>query len=142
MAGHPDLEAEQAHIDHAYRRLEAMRANAGAMLRDVLAQASSNAQALTERDVLVRTTLNRLEQLQLGREALVFGRIDRAETDGSNGDRGGGETFHIGRLAVSDENQDPLVVDWRAPVSEPFYRATGRHPMGLTRRRHFLAEGR
>src|SRR2546429_349112 len=77
MAGHPDLEAEQAHIDHAYRRLEAMRANAAAMLRDALGQASSNAQALTERDVMVRTTLNRLEQLQLGREALGVGRIGR-----------------------------------------------------------------
>src|SRR5437763_50622 len=29
-----------------------------------------------------------------------------------------------------------------APVAEPFYRATGRHPMGLSRRRHFLTEGR
>jgi len=34
------------------------------------------------------------------------------------------------------------VVDWRAPVAEPFYRATGAHPMGLRRRRHFLTEGR
>ncbi len=33
-------------------------------------------------------------------------------------------------------------MDWRAPVAEPFYRATGAHPMGLTRRRHFLTEGR
>jgi len=40
---------------------------------------------------------------------------------------------NIGRLAVSDEDQEPLVVDWRAPVAEPFYRATGAHPMGLTR---------
>ena len=90
MAGHPDLEAEQAHIDHAYRRLEAMRANAAAMLRDALGQASSNAQALTERDVMVRTTLNRLEQLQLGREALVFGRIDRTNI-GENGDGADGD---------------------------------------------------
>src|SRR5438477_1896476 len=37
---------------------------------------------------------------------------------------------------------EPLVVDWRAPVAEPFYRATGRHPMGLRRRRHFATEGR
>ena len=34
------------------------------------------------------------------------------------------------------------MVDWRAPVAEPFYRATGAHPMGLRRRRHFLTEGR
>ena len=34
--------------------------------------------------------------------------------------------FHIGRLAVADEDREPVVVDWRAPVAEPFYRATGR----------------
>src|SRR5262249_1248111 len=32
----------------------------------------------------------------------------------------------------------PLVVDWRAPVAEPFYRATAVVPMGVVRRRHFL----
>ena len=35
-----------------------------------------------------------------------------------------------------------MVVDWRAPVAEPFYRATGRDPMGLVRRRHFVSRGR
>ena len=34
------------------------------------------------------------------------------------------------------------MVDWRAPVAEPFYRATGRSPMGLARRRHFATRGR
>ena len=34
------------------------------------------------------------------------------------------------------------MIDWRAPVAEPFYRATGREPMGLLRRRHFAVEGR
>ena len=59
-------------------------------------------------------------------------------TDGDNGE----ESFHIGRLAVSDAEHEPLVVDWRAPVAEPFYRATGARPMGLRRRRHFLTDGR
>ncbi|MEO7837611.1 MAG: ATP-binding domain-containing protein, partial [Acidimicrobiales bacterium] len=52
------------------------------------------------------------------------------------------DAFHIGRLAVSSDDQEPLVVDWRAPVAEPFYRATGVQPMGLVRRRHFATEGR
>ena len=33
------------------------------------------------------------------------------------------------------------MIDWRAPVAEPFYRATGRDPMGIARRRHFAVEG-
>ncbi|MEC7714513.1 MAG: UvrD-helicase domain-containing protein, partial [Actinomycetota bacterium] len=52
------------------------------------------------------------------------------------------ESFYIGRIAVWDEKQDPITVDWRAPISEPFYRATGREAMGLTRRRHFASRGR
>ena len=30
------------------------------------------------------------------------------------------------------------MVDWRAPVAEPFYRATAVAPMDVVRRRHFL----
>ena len=132
MGSHPELRAEQAHIDRAYNRVEALRAAAREMLDDALKQRGGTFQAVEQREVMVRTSLQRLDQLDIGRESLVFGRIDR-ET---------GEAFHIGRLAVSAEDQEPLVVDWRAPVAEPFYRATGRHPMGLTRRRHFASEGK
>jgi DNA helicase IV len=143
---HPELATEQAHVDHAYEQLEAMRANALAMLRAAFGERGGTFQAITERDIRVRTSLNRLEQLQLGRESLVFGRIDRADPTGPGEPGGPGErgteAFHIGRLAVADDHQEPLVVDWRAPVAEPFYRATGAQPMGLTRRRHFLTDGR
>ena len=75
---------------------------------------------------------HRLRELDLGDASLVFGRIDTDE----------GDAFYIGRVAVSDEDREPVVVDWRAPVAEPFYRATGRVPMGLARRRHFATRGR
>ena len=132
---HPDVPAEQAHVDLAYQRLAAMRANTTAMLQDAFGERGGTFQAVTERDIRVRNSLGRLEQLDIGNASLVFGRIDRANGDGS-------EPFHIGRLAVSDRDQEPLVVDWRAPIAEPFYRATGAHPMGLRRRRHLLTEGR
>ncbi|HUR18227.1 MAG TPA: AAA family ATPase [Acidimicrobiales bacterium] len=131
MSSHPDLPSEQAHIDRAYERVAALRASAADLLDAVFLQRGGTPQSVAERDVLVRTTMHRLEQLQLGSESLCFGRIDRDD----------GEAFHIGRLAVSSEDQEPLVVDWRAPVAEPFYRATGVHPMGLFRRRHFATEG-
>ena len=144
---HPDLAAEQAHVDHAYERLEAMRAAAAEMLHTAFGERGGTFQAVTERDIRVRTSLNRLEQLELGGESLIFGRIDRLPPHDGNGPasgngRGPVEAFHIGRLAVSDADQEPLVVDWRAPIAEPFYRATGAHPMGLVLRRHFLTEGR
>ncbi|HZU75008.1 MAG TPA: AAA family ATPase [Acidimicrobiales bacterium] len=133
MSSHPDLPAEQSYIDRAYEGLEAMRESARQMLRSVIALGKGGTpQAREERDVIVRTSLHRLEQLDIGRESLCFGRIDLED---------GPETFYIGRLAVSGPGQEPLVVDWRAPVAEPFYRATGAHPMGLARRRHFLTDG-
>ncbi|HLI52881.1 MAG TPA: AAA family ATPase [Acidimicrobiales bacterium] len=134
---HPDVPAEQAHVDLAYRRLAEMRAAAESMLHDAFVEKGGTFQALTERDIRVRNSLGRLEQLQLGRESLVFGRIDRRLP----GEAGEVEVFHIGRLAVSDADQEPLVVDWRAPIAEPFYRATGAHPMDLAMRRHFLTDG-
>lgn len=129
---HPDLPAEQAHLDRAYERLEALRQQAQAQLKDAFSERGGTFQSFTERDIKVRSSLNRLDKLELGAESLIFGRIDREAS----------ESYHIGRVAISDQRLEPLVVDWRAPVAEPFYRATGAHPMGLRRRRHFLTEGR
>ena len=92
-------------------------------------------QARFERDVIAQSVAGRLKQLELGSAALVFGRIDHDEDHGD-------DSFQIGRLGVWDEHHDPIVVDWRAPISESFYRATATDPMGLVRRRHFATRGR
>ncbi len=134
---HPDLADEQAYIDHAYDCLERSRKEAW-KLRDLTeAGRGGTFQARYERDVFDEALIKRLGDLDLGDDALVFGRIDRrAETPA------GIETFHIGRLAVANAAHEPVVVDWRAPVAEPFYRATGKESMGLARRRHFAVHGR
>jgi DNA helicase IV len=132
---HPDLGAEQAYIDRAYECLEESRKRASGLQRMVEVGRGGTEQARYERDVIWDTILQRLTQLHLGDAALCFGRIDREPDDG-------GETYYIGRIAVADESQEPVVVDWRAPVAEPFYRATGRQAMGLARRRHFATRGR
>ena len=90
-------------------------------------------QARFEREAFTENIVDRLQQLDIGDASLVFGRIDH-----------GGEyddTLYIGRVGVWDKDQDPVVVDWRAPASEPFYRATGADPLGLERRRHFATRG-
>jgi DNA helicase IV len=175
----PEQQSEQDFVDMAYRRLDDMRSDANAMLEGVLDLGRGGTfQSRTERDVIVRTSLARLEQLDIGDQALTFGRIDRLRDDGpgnagnagnagspdapgrphwsedrpapaatgQNGPTSAGaqdiETFHIGRLAIHSADHDPLVVDWRAPVAEPFYRATGRDPQGLVLRRHLALEGR
>jgi DNA helicase IV len=134
---HPDLADEQAYIDHAYACLDQSRQDAW-KLRDLTeAGRGGTFQARYERDVFDEALLKRLTDLDLGDAALVFGRIDRRAESPA-----GVETFHIGRLAVADADHEPVVVDWRAPVAEPFYRATGKEPMGLVRRRHFAVHGR
>jgi DNA helicase IV len=52
-----------------------------------------------------------------------------------------GERFHIGRRHVHDRDGSPVVIDWRAPVSRPFYRASPAEPMGLAHRRRFGFSG-
>jgi len=141
---HPDLADEQAYIDHAYDCLEQSRTSAW-RLRDLTEpDLGGTFQARFERNAFDEALVKRLTDLDLGNAALVFGRIDRHEVDddGAVVEGGGLEGFHIGRLAVADSDAEPVVVDWRAPVAEPFYRATGREPMGLARRRHFAVVGR
>ena len=134
---HPDLADEQAYIDHAYECLETSREAAWRMRDMTEADLGGTFQARFERNAFDENMLKRLAELDLGNASLVFGRIDRsAESPDAV------ESFHIGRLAIADEEREPVVVDWRAPVAEPFYRATGRSPMGLLRRRHFVVEGR
>jgi DNA helicase IV len=138
LAVHPDHAAEQAYLDYAYECLEASRRRATTLESMVEVGRGGTEQARFERDVIWDTIVARLRELDLGDASLVFGRIDQDRAE----DEEPGDTFYIGRLAVADEHQEPVVVDWRAPVAEPFYRATGRAPMGLARRRHFATRGR
>src|SRR6266536_123430 len=45
--------------------------------------------------------------------------------------------YHIGRRHVVDDRGEPMVLDWRAPLSRAFYRASVRDPQGVATRRRF-----
>ena len=130
---HLELDAEQAYLDNAYVCLDDSRERAQRITDGFEAQQGGTNQARHERESVLEGAVNRLSQLNLGDRSLVFGRIDPAGT---------GERFYIGRLGVWNREHDPVVVDWRAPVAEPFYRATGREPLDIERRRHFATRGR
>ncbi len=133
-----DLASEQRHLDIAYARLEEMRSAAERVAEGFNeVRGGGTHQARVERDAAHAITRRRLAALEIGDAALCFGRIDRRPELGADE-----LTFYIGRLAVTAEDQTPLVVDWRAPVAEPFYRATAVEPMGVARRRHFQCRGR
>jgi DNA helicase IV len=123
MSEHPDLPVEQAYLDRAYEHLARMRART----RSAASIAQSAAGAV-DSAVAQAHLVRRLRSLDSDVDGLSFGRLD-AES---------GETWYVGRRHVEDERGDPVVVDWRAPVSTPFYRATAADPMDLSRRRRFV----
>ena len=54
------------------------------------------------------------------------------------------ERRHIGRIGLRDDSDDdePLLLDWRAPAARAFYVATPGAPNGVRRRRHITMRGR
>ncbi|MEE1800388.1 ATP-binding domain-containing protein [Streptomyces sp. JV176] len=67
---------------------------------------------------------------------LFFGRLDFG--GGPEAGDHAGQSYHIGRRRISEHPATPpLVVDWRAPVSRAFYRASAADPQGVAVRRRF-----
>ncbi|MTB70956.1 AAA family ATPase [Arsenicicoccus sp. MKL-02] len=128
---HPtgELAREQAYLDRSRTALAAMRERTLAV--DV--QGSDPIAA----EHLARTLWRRARSLEDDpTTALFFGRLD---LDGDHHD----EQWYVGRRHVTDDAGDPLVIDWRAPASTAFYRASRTDPMGVVLRRRFgLDRGR
>ncbi|MER6506033.1 ATP-binding domain-containing protein [Nonomuraea sp. NPDC001636] len=86
----------------------------------------------SERDSFADMYAGRLARLWAVERGLVFGRLDHVEEG----------RLYIGKLGLTDDEQRRLLIDWRAPVAQPFYRATPAAPMGVTRRRHLQTRER
>ena len=83
------------------------------------------------------TVWEALDSLRSPGAGEFFGRIDEPAPSGRSIDR-----WYIGRRHIENDAHDPVVVDWRAPISAPFYRATAIDPLGIVfRRRYSFAEG-
>ncbi|ONH23845.1 HelD family protein [Pseudofrankia asymbiotica] len=129
----PRLVREQAYVDLLYARLDEVRDLTRTQLRQVLLDVGTGTpQAVVERDVFAATHAERLARLEAAEGRLCFGAMDR--TDGTR--------TYIGRIGLSDAEQEPILVDWRAPVATAFYQATLAEPRGLVRRRHLRSKGR
>ncbi|MGA4849640.1 HelD family protein [Streptomyces sp. G5(2025)] len=127
------LAHERAHLTASRAALRAMRADAEALdIRDVTANWVNAA-------VLERQIDDRIKSLaDLAHTPLFFGRLDYLHAPGADRAEGAeGEQFYIGRRHVHDADGDPMVIDWRAPVSQPFYRASKKKPMDVALRRRF-----
>ncbi len=129
----PDLAAERAHLAAARAALARMRDRTGRL------DPAAAGDAVSQRS-LDAALLSRLRALADDPAVpLFFGRLDYGEDHPD----ACGERFYVGRRHVSDERGDPMVVDWRAPISLAFYRASRAEPLGVTLRRRFgFSQGR
>jgi DNA helicase IV len=98
----------------------------------VLAQGGGTHQNRSERDSFAGMYAERLSRLWAVENGLCFGRLDLT----------GEKPLYIGRIGLSDDDQARMLIDWRAPVAQPFYRATPASPMGVDRRRHLRTRDR
>ena len=121
-----ELAIEQAVVDNAYASLTAMQARTQHVFDRIMA--TGGFQDL-DHEVAMR---RRIAVLGDSPRPLLFGRIDEVT----------GEHWYIGRRHVEDERADPVVVEWRTPVAEPFYQARPGDARGLVRRRHMMVEAR
>ncbi|MFD1828678.1 HelD family protein [Streptomyces desertarenae] len=119
------LERERAHLAASRAALRAMREDVEALdISDVTAN-------WVNAEVLQRQIDARIEALaDLSGTPLFFGRLDLVPDPEP-------ARYYIGRRHVHDADGDPMVVDWRAPVSQPFYRASRKDPQGVGLRRRF-----
>ncbi|MBO4259299.1 HelD family protein [Streptomyces griseorubiginosus] len=127
------LSRERAHLADSRAALRAMREDVESLdIRDVTAN-------WVNAEVLARQIDERIKALaDLSDTPLFFGRLDYLHSPGAEQAEGAdGERFYIGRRHVHDHDGDPMVIDWRAPVSQPFYRASKKDPMDIALRRRF-----
>ncbi|MEU9876394.1 HelD family protein [Streptomyces phaeochromogenes] len=127
------LSRERAHLTHSRAALRSMREDVESLdIRDVTAN-------WVNAEVLARQIDDRVKALaDLSHTPLFFGRLDYLHSPGADQAEGAeGERFYIGRRHVHDADGDPMVIDWRAPVSQPFYRASKKNPLDIALRRRF-----
>ena len=120
----PDLAAERARLGFA-------RASRDGMIERLSQVDPEGAADEITKEYIEVTVADALADLSDPGAGDFFGRID------DEGDR-----WYIGRRHIEDGRHDPVVVDWRAPIAAPFYRATAVDSLGIAFRRRFtLDEG-
>lgn len=122
---HPERAAEQAYLDRARQALVMMAERTRRALADTGASPNE-----ADGEVARWHLQRRLDSLATREDLVAFGRIEDRH-----------DCFYVGRRHIENPAGEPLVVDWRAPVSIPFYRATIHDPLGLDRRRRYTGDG-
>jgi DNA helicase IV len=129
----PELAREREYVSTLYARLDALKVETQEQLDAVRrSNPGGTHQNRSERDSFARIYTDRIAQLNEVDERLAFGRLQL--TDGVN--------RYIGRIGLRDEEQLPILLDWRVPQASAFYQATAATPLGARSRRHLTSKGR
>lgn len=135
--GSREIEAEARYLETSRAALRDMRAEVLSTETPEFATADS--------DDVWQNTVYKMARARRGRDLvdlpdvpLFFGRLDYdpgAAYDDPDADEP--DRVYVGRRHVRDDAGHPLVVDWRAPISIPFYQATRGDRRKVRRRRRF-----
>jgi DNA helicase IV len=118
-----ELISERRHLSQSRAALGRMRGRA----ESLFASGADIAGDAYSAETLGRTLSRRVAELADDPDTpLFFGKLDIERT-----------AYHIGRRHVTDDSGEPMVLDWRAPLSQSFYRASVRDPQGVATRRRF-----
>ncbi|HEY4571834.1 MAG TPA: AAA family ATPase [Kribbella sp.] len=127
----PELEAERAFLSTARAALRRMYADV--LDRDVQVIGGEDNDERFTNEANQRAKERRTHALlDLPDVPLFFGRLDYEPGTIDELDQ-----IYIGRRHVHDGSGVPLVIDWRAPVSVPFYRATQSDRQRVLMRRRY-----
>lgn len=123
-----EIEREQAYVAMLHSQVDIHRERLARELAGVLREQAQTAQAQAERGAAVGRLNRRLAAFDAAENGLCFGRLDT--TDGSR--------RYLGRIGVrgAEGEEEPLLIDWRAPAARAFYTATTAAPQGVRLRRH------
>jgi DNA helicase IV len=132
--GDGDLAAEREHLAASRAALHRMRERTQALF----ATGEHVAGDAYSAETLGTTLSRRIAELADNPDTpLFFGKLTFSSGEAA------GRAYHIGRRHVTDDAGEPMVLDWRAPVSRAFYRASATDPQGVAVRRRFgFAAGR
>src|SRR5882757_3810950 len=130
-AGSAELQAERAFLAEAHAALTRMHRDVLEREIPVIGSEGNDERFTNESNVLAHK--QRTQALvDLPDVPLFFGLLDYEP-----GTIEGIDQIHIGRRHVHDGNGVPLVIDWRARVSVPFYRATRSDRQRVLLRRRY-----
>ncbi|WP_240691236.1 HelD family protein [Amycolatopsis nivea] len=139
----PEIRAEREFLQACHAELDRMRAE----IKTAIATGMGEGDAVDDKyfnHVLRQFRIEIAEELaDIDDAPLFFGRLDYPPGEVYEAARGSHtrspehDLVYLGRRGIRDDDGEPLVIDWRAPLARAFYEADHDHPMGVRVRRRY-----